>query len=204
MEPLKIEDAEEGDVITLTTKAAYGWIFDKVTVNGEEIEDKTVTIKGDTEILVTFRILHIEFYDGYWWENGEIQGQYGDPQNITDSLFDIESGREIYDPATNAWYWLDAVRGGKPAMNKEVWMPYLFQSDLETGANPEGKWVRYDAKGAMIKGWYTVEGDQAALYPAQKGNTYYYDLLTGAMLKGEQTIDGKTYQFDAVSGVLVK
>ena len=36
-----------------------------------------------------------------------------------------------------------------------------------------GKWVRYDENGHMIKGWNV-----------QEGNTYYFDLITGAMLKG--------------------
>ncbi|MBR2809753.1 MAG: prolyl oligopeptidase family serine peptidase, partial [Solobacterium sp.] len=99
----------------------------------------------------------------YWFENGEQQGVYGDPLNIWDTQYDrIERGREIYDPETDAWYWLDANDNGAVARDKEVWMPYIFQ-----GENPatEGKWVRYDKYGQMVKGWY-----------ANDNGVYYYDL----------------------------
>jgi len=35
----------------------------------------------------------------YWYENGVRQGTTG-------------RGKEIYDPKSDAWYWLDAVQGG--------------------------------------------------------------------------------------------
>ena len=54
----------------------------------------------------------------------------------------------------------------------------------------------------MIKGWYTVQGSDISLYPAQAGNTYYYDLITGEMCKGNKIIEGKTYYFDENTGVL--
>ena len=56
----------------------------------------------------------------------------------------------------------------------------------------------------MYKGWYTVEGEDALLYPSQAGNTYYYDKKTGLMAKGTVTIDGVTYSFDKITGVLIK
>jgi len=70
--------------------------------------------------------------------------------------------------------------------------------------NKEGKWVRYDASGKMYKGWYTVEGEDALLYPSQAGNTYYYDKKTGLMARGTVTIDGVTYNFDQITGALIK
>ena len=66
-------------------------------------------------------------------------------------------------------------------------MPYVFQGDND----PEGKWVRYDKYGAMIKDWY-----------ADDNGVYYYDLITGAMLKGTHEINGKTYVFDEMTGIL--
>ena len=123
-------------------------------------------------------------YEGrmYWYEEGKRQGVYGDAKNITDTLFNIERGREIYDPETDAWYWLDAVNDGAAAVEKEVWIPYIFQ-----GEDPatEGKWVRYDDHGRMVKGWYACEAGM-----------YYYDMLTGAMYKGAHEIEGRTYFFD--------
>ena len=82
-------------------------------------------------------------------------------------------------------------------------MPYIYQDDLKTGANPEGKWVRYNSNGKMIKGWYFVTGAEAKIYPKQEGNTYYYDLITGEMYKGYKTILGRTYHFDEKTGVLM-
>ena len=135
----------------------------------------------------------------YWCEKGARQGTYDDPKGVKGD--GVVRGREIYDPKSKAWYWLDAVYGGAKAVNKEVWMPYIFQNEKPGSTN--GKWVRYDSNGKMIKGWYTVESKQdRALYPTQVGNTYYYDLETGAMTKGKKVIDGKTYYFDEVTGAL--
>ena len=79
----------------------------------------------------------------------------------------------------SSWYWLDNVQQGAKATSKEVYQD-----------SNGGKWVRYDANGHMIKGWYT-----------QDGKTWYYDLTTGAMYKGWHTIEGSTYHFDETTGV---
>ncbi|MBR2811634.1 MAG: InlB B-repeat-containing protein [Solobacterium sp.] len=134
----------------------------------------------------------------YWYENGEIQGTENDPNGVWAD--GVNRGREIYDPATDAWYWLDADSGGAAAANKEVWMPYEINGE----ESATGKWVRYDAYGRMIKGWYTVEGDQVALYPAQAGNEYYYDPVLGGMVKGWVEIDGVQHHFDEETGIYVE
>ena len=64
--------------------------------------------------------------------------------------------------------------------------------------------MRYDSEGRMYKGWYTVEGADAELYPTQAGNTYYYDPKTGLMARGYVYIDGVQYHFDEITGVLTK
>ena len=79
----------------------------------------------------------------YWYENGIKQGTEG-------------RGKEIYDPASDGWYWLDAIDGGKKAVGKDVYQeswagPY---ADREDGT---GKWVRYDTSGKMVKGWDVTE-----------------------------------------------
>ena len=102
----------------------------------------------------------------YWYENGVRQGTTG-------------RGKEIYDPKSDAWYWLDAVQGGAMTTNKDVYQD-----------SNGGKWVRYDANGHMVKGWDTNE----------KG-TYYFDLVTGAMAKGMCTIDGIPCAFDTTTGI---
>ena len=102
----------------------------------------------------------------YWYENGVKQGTTG-------------RGKEIYDPDSDAWYWLDANQGGAKAVSKDVYQE-----------SSGGKWVRYDANGQMIKGWNT-----------NADGTYYFDPITGAMAKGTTTIDGMTYYFDPATGV---
>ncbi len=158
----------------------------------------------------------------YWYENNVKQGTMSDPKNVIGD--GTPRGREICDLVTEGWYWLDSKYDGAKACNKEVWMPYIYQQekswtaeqihneslasgimapqverDIKAGT---GKWVRYDKYGRMFKGWYTVEGDQAKIYPNQKGNTYYYDPKTGLMAKGTVEIDGYTCVFDETTGVL--
>lgn len=104
----------------------------------------------------------------YWYENGIRQGLEG-------------RGKEIYDPRTDAWYWLDAVDGGKMAVGKDVYQE-----------SSGGKWVRYDENGKMKKGWDTTEVGM-----------YYFDMITGAMTKGTAVIDGITCIFDENTGILL-
>lgn len=125
---------------------------------------------------------HFELVPGdgyYWYEYGKLQGAEGDPLNIWDTQYDkTERGREIYDPATDAWYWLDACFGGRKAESKECWFPYVYQ-DEEAGST-NGKWVRYDSNGSMVKGFCVVKNED----PRLPDNLYYYDYITGAMAKG--------------------
>ena len=107
----------------------------------------------------------------YWYEGGKRQGY--DPNNAA------YRGKEIYDPVSNGWYWLDNVQQGAKAVSKDVYQE-----------SSGGKWVRYDANGQMIKGWNT-----------NADGTYYFDPVTGAMAKGTTTIDGMTYYFDPATGV---
>lgn len=111
----------------------------------------------------------------FWYEKGVRQGLDG-------------RGKEIYDPASDAWYWLDAVDQGKKATSKDVYQ------EAEAGqwadrADGTGKWVRYDAQGHMIKGW-------------SADKRYYFDPIYGTMAKGDAVIDGRTYHFDKNTGVL--
>ena len=59
----------------------------------------------------------------YWYENGKIQGEYGDPKNVTDEIYNIERGREIYDPESDSWHWLDANNGGGQGSLDPVCLP---------------------------------------------------------------------------------
>ena len=213
-----VEDAENRQVYFVSDNPAVVSINRQGVMECHAIGQANITITaedgGSTEVILVDAIdqFAIEFgfssdsYKEYWYENHTRQGMYGDPRNITDTLYGLERGREIYDPASDGWYWLDAIYNGAKAVSKEVWMPYIYQEDLLHGYNPQGKWVRYDASGKMIKGWYTVEEDtiDQILYPSQLYNTYYYDLITGQMIKGWYTTpDGVSHHFDEQTGVLL-
>lgn len=125
----------------------------------------------------------------YWYENGVRQGTEG-------------RGKEIFDHATQAWYWLDAIEGGRMATNKDVYQE-----------SNGGKWVRYDEFGRMIKGedfryggWYYFEELTGAMVKGWRvddlGNRYYYDNATGQRVSGYYVADGVERYFDEQTGIL--
>lgn len=114
----------------------------------------------------------------YWFEEGVKQGTEG-------------RGKEIYDPGTKAWYWLDAVDGGKKAVSKDVYQE-SYAGAYADRPDGTGKWVRYDSNGQMVKGWSKIGN-----------NTWYFDTETGAMAKGDVYLDGKRCYFDLKTGVQV-
>ena len=177
-----------------------------ITVKTNDGSNKSASVKVSVKKAVSKacslngKALNLTWEDeknkSYWCENGTRQGTTKDPKGVKGN--GVVRGREIYDPKTKAWYWLDANDNGAKAVNKEVWMPYVYQN--EKAGSTSGKWVRYDSNGMMIKGWYIVKDKK--LYPDQVGNTYYYDLETGAMAKGKVVIDGKIYEFDNITGAM--
>ena len=55
-----------------------------------------------------------------------------------------------------------------------------------------GKWVRYDANGHMVKG-----------EDCQNGKWYYFEPVTGAMIKGPWTLpDGRKVYYDLTTGIM--
>ena len=103
----------------------------------------------------------------YWYENGR-----------------IASNKEVFDPGSNAWYWVDAdgamVRG----------MRYIPSNG--------GKWVYYD--------WITgqmAHGERYVDYDREHTGWYYFDPVTGAMAKGMRHLDsngGKWVYYDWITG----
>ncbi len=119
----------------------------------------------------------------------------------------MATSKEVYDPGSNAWYWFDA--DGTMAHDKDAYLP------------AGDKWVRYDSNGHMIKGedcryggWYFFDEITGAMV---KGVTYivggdgakwvYYDVITGQMVHGEACLSYDAdhtgwYCFDSVSGAM--
>ncbi len=205
------------------------YFFDLDSVNAAKLDDDFDPTAGD------YTGWFSQGGKAYWYEGGVRQGNLADGKCF--SYEGTVRGREIYDPASDGWYWLDVNADGAKACNKEVFMPYIYQDEeghlsedewieevagLSNRTEPQnvdlsaqiagairshggegaGKWVRYDAQGKMIKGWYTVQGSDVSLYPEQAGNTYYYDMQTGLMAKGRVMIDGTEHCFDEVTGVM--
>ena len=152
--------------VDATVKQTSGVTTAAVTFNGKDYTAKFGEKNGWVE----------ENGKKYWYEKGVKQGTTG-------------RGKEIYDPDSDAWYWLDAVQGGAMTVNKDV---YQESAAGQWADKPDGtgKWVRYDENGHMVKGWQTTD----------KG-TYYFDLITGAMAKGAGDIDGVPCAFDEYTGV---
>ncbi len=152
--------------VDATVKQTSGVTTATVNFNGKEYTAKYGEKNGWVE----------ENGKKYWYEKGVKQGTTG-------------RGKEIYDPDSDAWYWLDAVQGGAMTVNKDV---YQESAAGQWADKPDGtgKWVRYDENGHMVKGWQTTD----------KG-TYYFDLITGAMAKGAGDIDGVPCAFDEYTGI---
>lgn len=152
--------------VDATVKQTSGVTTAAVTFNGKDYTAKYGEKNGWVE----------ENGKKYWYEKGVKQGTTG-------------RGKEIYDPDSDAWYWLDAVQGGAMTVNKDV---YQESAAGQWADRPDGtgKWVRYDENGHMVKGWQTTD----------KG-TYYFDLITGAMAKGAGDIDGVPCAFDEYTGI---
>ncbi len=120
----------------------------------------------------------------FWYEKGARQGY-----NVNDPNY---RGKEIYDPYTDAWYWLDNVQQGAVAKNKDVYQE-SFAGPFADRDDGTGKWVRYDNWGKMIKGW-----DWGAL--DNHGISQYFDPVTGAMAKGDVWIGDEHWFFDWQTG----
>ncbi len=122
----------------------------------------------------------------YWYENGVRQGY--DPGN------EAYRGKEIWDPVSDAWYWLDNIQGGAVAVSKDVYQESEagdWGDRIGADGKRYGKWVRYDENGGMIKGWDTTDE-----------GTYFFDYTYGTMAKGFATIEGREYYFNPETGVL--
>mgnify|MGYP000845804920 CR=1 FL=1 len=105
------------------------------------------------------------------------------------------------DPTTDTGNWFD----------QDVFIP-------TNAERTEGKWVRYNEEGVMVKGedfryggWYwfdpiTGEMSKGFVFIPEEGTEgkwVYYDEINGQMHHGESCIDGNWYYFDDWTGKMV-
>ena len=150
----------------------------------------------------------------YWYENNKIQGVYGSPGNVW--YDDIERGREIFDPKSNGWYWLDAVYGGAKAVNKEVFMPYVYSNEKEFDEATIDSLAEESNTYTENYGPVANMGDQVKKAIKEgTGKWVRYD-FQGKMIKGWYTVFskedqklypnqvGNTYYYDYKTGLMAK
>ncbi len=117
----------------------------------------------------------------------------------------MAADKAFYDPAADAWYWADA--DGTVARDKDVFIP------VSNDDRSEGKWVRFDAEGCMVKGedyryggWYLFDettGEMAKGFrhiDSEGGKWVFYDQVTGKMCHGQENVSGRWYLFDENTG----
>ena len=160
------KETHHGTVITLKDPTAIQKVWDRKA----QTIYANYTGHEETPALVSSGWYQKESFKGpayggtevcYWYDNHVRQG-------LTDR------GKEIYDPATNGWYWMDSLEDGKMAVNKDVYQPYTVQ-----GQDGIGKWVRYDHFGRMQKGQV-----HAPINGSNEWGYWWFDETTGAMKKG--------------------
>ena len=156
----------------------------------------------------------------YWYEFGVKQGTVDDTQGILGD--GTNRGREIYDPASDGWYWLDSIYDGAKAVGKEVWIPYIYQDELIMSADGNGRMANGISDEARIRelaqASITSEADMSAQVEAairdRAGKWVRYD-ENGVMLKGWVKIQGQLekyypdqvgniYYYDHKTGLMAK
>ncbi len=148
----------------------------------------------------------------YWYEDGVKMGVFGGAGNV---WYDgTERGKEIYDPVSDGWYWLDAVYDGAKAEGKEVFMPYIYGNENEL--DPETKAdLAYESNTAEENIEHAKLGYQIKMAMLNgTGKWVRYD-ENGKMLKGWVRIEGaleekypgqagNVYYYDRRTGVMAK
>ena len=187
----------------ITLAACIGMIVPGMSVSAADCEFRT----GDDGKL-------------YWYESGVKQGTLSDTQGILGD--GTNRGREIYDSATDGWYWLDSVYDGAKAVGKEVWIPYIYQDELVMSADGYGRMANGISDEARVKALaqdsITTEANMSEQVEEaiknRTGKWVRYD-ENGAMLKGWVKIQGalekyypnqvgNIYYYDQKTGLMAK
>lgn len=122
-----------------------------------------LAVDGDTDAAVDYTA---PTYTGWnkdksrWYDNGVMAAEHA-----------------FYDPESDEWYWADA--DCTIAKDKDVYIPKDETKKNADGTWGDGKWVRVDEQGVMVKGAdFTSSGD-----------LYVFDKITGEMYHGEKYLD---------------
>ena len=108
----KVSNEKTGRISGIVAKAAAGAMA--ALVAGTAFTAVPYNVLAD-EVMAEWRE---ENGVKYWYENGVRQGvKYREDGSIDASY----RGKEIYDPSSNAWYWLDCVQNGAVAKDKDVY-----------------------------------------------------------------------------------
>lgn len=256
-----LDECRHGTVITLTDPDAINVVWNlKAATRYADTEGTEETPEFATGGWYQKESFNAARYGGvdvcYWYEDNQRQGV--DLDNLDDRT--AYRGKEIYDPDTDGWYWMDNIDKGKMAVSKDVYQPNTV------GDDGIPKWVRYDQFGKMLKGqvnsqdengdytlfywfdeisgamkkgmtqidtveselvplidrngkvmkdsegntamttsWYRVDADGKRVESSEEAGKkwVYYDDVTGIMLYGYHTMDGKLYYFDEYDGTAI-
>ncbi len=191
---MDVEDTQAGDGANIRLWANTGEAAQKFRF----LEPGTEQQPGGDDMMQS----PTEAKNGWYTENGK---KYWYDNGV------MAKDKEVYDPASDAWYWFD--EDGTLATNKDVFVP-------TNASRTEGKWVRYDKNGWMVKGedyryggWYwfdPVTGEMQKGFVCipvvgdSEGKWVYYDEINGQMHHGESCINGEWYCFDDHTGKMVK
>lgn len=180
--PAGAADGRTGTFVTESGSLTGGWHATRrittTNVDGRSVPNRhgtVITITDPEAKAVIFRQRERAGYGTYepglqgWVTKGSAKYWYD--EGI------MAVSKEIYDPGSDAWYWLD--KDGSKAVNKDVYIP------------AGDKWVRYDEEGHMRKG-----------LEFRYGAWYYFDPITGEMLKGNVYVPewGGWHWFDLTTG----
>lgn len=190
----------KGALWAVGASAAIGALALPVSANAEETA--AVTASSGLTVIPTEDVT--SSYTG--WASDKAGERYWYDYGV------MARDKEAYDPESDAWYWFDS--DGTMAHSKDAFIPVA-------GTNrQQGKWVRYDENGHMVKGedyryggWYDfdkITGEMAkgmCWVSSNGGKWVYYDVINGQMAKGEAYLNYDAehtgwYYFDDVTGAV--
>lgn len=202
--PAGSADGRNGIFVQQSASLSDGW-WGNDRISTKNLDGRDIPNRHGTVILVTDPAAKEVVWKareraGYVYEAGKNGPEVRDVNGVTEHFF-WENGvmaqsKEAF--VEGAWRWYDS--DGTMAFSKDAYLP-----------SSGGKWVRYNERGEMIKGedfryggWYYFDDITGAMVKGWRtlsdGRQVYYDLTTGQMLHGWHNIDGQNIYFDEATG----